>query len=106
MHGCFDFLTSSGIIFPEFETYMDLSQRCQSCGMPLGEGFYGTNADGSRQSEYCKFCFASGAFADPSLTVERMIQRSVDHMKRELGFDQEKSEQLARSAIPNLARWK
>ena len=55
--------------------------------MPLGEGFYGTNADGSRQTEYCKFCYARGAFADPALT---------DHMKRE----------LARSAIPNLARWK
>ncbi len=74
--------------------------------MPLREGFYGTNANGSRQSEYCKFCYASGAFADPELKLEGMIQLSTEHMKRELGFDHEKSEQLARSVIPNLARWK
>lgn len=74
--------------------------------MPLAEGFYGTNADGSRQSEYCKFCYANGAFTDPALTLDGMIQLSIQHMKRELGFDRDKSEQLARSVIPNLARWK
>lgn len=94
------------MIFSEFETDMDLSTRCRSCGMPLGEGFYGTHADGSRNSEYCKFCHANGAFTEPALTVEGMIQLSTEHMKRELGFDQAKSEQLARSVIPNLARWK
>ena len=37
---------------------------CQSCGMPMGNTgeFYGTNADGSKNTEYCSYCFDSGKF--------------------------------------------
>ena len=36
---------------------MDDKARCQSCGMPLDIGFYGTNSDGTGNMEYCKLCF-------------------------------------------------
>ncbi len=32
---------------------MEHQQFCQSCGMPLDEGNRGTNADGSRNDDYC-----------------------------------------------------
>lgn len=85
---------------------MEEKQRCQSCGMPLGDGFFGTNADGLFTKEYCKFCFQNGNFIDPTLTVEDMIKMSVKNMTEELGFDEEKAKSLAESFIPKLKRWK
>lgn len=79
--------------------------RCQSCGMPLGEGFWSENEDGSQNTEYCRFCFVKGKFSNPTLTVDEMIQTSVTHMMQELHFSQEKAEMLAHATIPTLKRW-
>ena len=47
---------------------------CQSCGMPLSEAsHFGTNADGSRNEEYCTFCYRAGALINPDMTLEVMI---------------------------------
>ena len=81
-------------------------ERCQSCGMPLGEGFHGTNADGSENAEYCRYCYKSGVFTMPDLTLERMIDRSVEFMKSKLGLSAEKARALSSSVIPKLKRWR
>ena len=40
-----------------------LPQFCQSCGMPLTKNEdCGTNADGSINFDYCKYCYADGHF--------------------------------------------
>ena len=40
-----------------------LPQFCQSCGMPLTkDDDCGTNADGSRNYDYCQYCFKDGRF--------------------------------------------
>lgn len=45
---------------------------CQSCGMPMTEAqHFGTNADGSRNEEYCCYCYKDGAFAQ-QCTMEEM----------------------------------
>ncbi|MEO8581416.1 MAG: zinc ribbon domain-containing protein [Patescibacteria group bacterium] len=80
--------------------------RCQSCGMPLGEGFFGTNANGSLTQEYCKFCFQLGKFTHPELTIPDMIRMSVKNMVEELHLDEDKAKTLAESFIPQLKRWK
>ena len=82
------------------------SIRCQSCGMPLGDGFYGTDSDGSVTKEYCKFCFQDGAFTMPGLTADDMIKRSVDFMTKNLGIPAQKAEEMSRAVIPGLKRWK
>ena len=33
---------------------------CQSCGMPLTEDVLGTNADGSKNEDYCMYCYKDG----------------------------------------------
>ena len=85
---------------------MDDKPRCQSCGMPLGDGFYGGNADGSENQEYCKFCFQDGVFTDEGLTVDDMIEKSADHMTKEQGFEGREARDLAQGVIPSLKRWK
>lgn len=84
---------------------MDEKQRCQSCGMPLGTGFYGTNVDGTANETYCKYCFEKGTFREPDLTLDQMIGRSVAHMIDEQNMGRPEAENLAKSVIPTLTRW-
>lgn len=35
---------------------------CQSCGMPLNPEVLGTEKDGSKNEEYCTYCYADGHF--------------------------------------------
>lgn len=79
--------------------------RCQSCGLPIGEGFYGTKADGSDACEYCTLCYRSGAFVEPDLSLDEMISRSIAHMTSKLGFTDAKAYDLAHAVIPKLSRW-
>jgi hypothetical protein len=75
--------------------------------MPLGApGFYGTNADASQQTEYCKFCFQNGAFTQGDLTVEGMVDSSVAFMVQNLKFEESKARELSQAIIPQLKRWK
>jgi len=81
--------------------------RCQSCGMPVSDEFanFGTMADGSKNPEYCTFCFQNGAFTNPGQTVDEMVQSSVDFMTANLGFTREKAEEMSNGIIPHLRRW-
>ena len=85
---------------------MNDKQRCQSCGMPLGTGFYGTEANSSESAEYCKFCYRRGDFTNPAMSMEQMIDISVKHMVGELKFEEARAREIAMSFIPHLRRWK
>lgn len=85
---------------------MDEEIRCQSCGMPIGEEFFGTESDGSVSHDYCYMCYAKGAFLLPDLTVEGRIDLSVDNMVNDLGMTEDQAEKLAHDFIPHLKRWK
>jgi len=80
-------------------------QLCQSCGMPLSDEVYGTNADGSVNKEYCKYCYAKGAFIAPEMTMNEMIEVCVPHMV-EQGMTAEKARQIMEQTLPTLKRWK
>lgn len=46
---------------------------CQSCGMPLeADEHFGTNKDGSKNTDYCAYCFKDGAFT-ADITMDEMI---------------------------------
>jgi hypothetical protein len=87
---------------------MEEKVRCQSCGMPLAGAEIenlGTEADGSPASEYCQFCYQGGGFTRPDLTVDEMVQSSVDFMTANLGFSREQASQMSNDVIPKLKRW-
>lgn len=84
----------------------DPQLRCQSCAMPIQEDYFGTNADGSENRDYCKFCFQNGKFTEPDLDLEGMIQKSVKHMTQQMKFSEQEADKLSRDHIPHLKRWK
>jgi hypothetical protein len=81
---------------------------CQSCAMPLGGdvSMYGTNADGSANTEYCKYCYENGAFTS-DMTMDQMIDICVPHMvQANNGMTEESAREMMRSFFPTLKRWK
>lgn len=85
---------------------MNNEVRCQSCGMPLGKGVYGTNWDKSENKKFCKFCFQGGDFTEPNLTLPQMIEKSVRYMVQNLSYSKEDALALSRKIISELRRWK
>ena len=48
---------------------------CQSCAMPLtSDEMFGTNADGSVNEDYCKWCYDKGEFLD-KCSMEEYIEK-------------------------------
>lgn len=35
---------------------------CKSCGMPIDDSTFGKEADGSKNQDYCHYCYADGHF--------------------------------------------
>lgn len=83
---------------------------CQSCGMPLTDEILGTNADGSKNEDYCIYCFKDGAFTG-NFTMEKMADfcsQFVDDFNKETGKNltrEEYREELLKF-YPALKRWK
>lgn len=78
---------------------------CQSCGMPMAETTdFGTNRDGSRNEEYCHYCYKNGAFTDEGITMEEKIEKNI-LMAEKMGMPKEEAVDLANTTIPKLKRW-
>lgn len=82
---------------------------CQSCGMPLTDEILGTNADGSKNEEYCIYCFKDGAFTG-DFTMEEMIDfcsQFVEQYNKDSGqnLTQDEYKAMLRQYYPNLKRW-
>lgn len=74
--------------------------------MPMGkEEDFGTNEDGSRNREYCHFCFAKGEFTDRGITLEQMIEKLAGFSKQ-MGMSEEEGREIAKKVLPTLKRWK
>ena len=55
-------------------------KNCQSCGMPMtSEEQWGTYADGSRNEEYCCYCYQKGAFVQ-ECTMDEMIEHCLEFL--------------------------
>ncbi len=80
---------------------------CQSCGMPMGgtEELYGTETDGSKNGEYCKYCYENGAFT-AACTMEEMIDFCVKPMtSSNPNLTEEQARNMMRQIFPKLKRW-
>jgi hypothetical protein len=64
----------------------------------------GTEKDGSKSSEYCKYCYQDGKFTDPNLTLEGM-QKIVATQMNLMNLPQTVLQQSL-ALLPQLERWK
>ena len=79
---------------------------CQSCAMPLSDDYYGTNSDGSKNHEYCKYCFDNGKFVN-NQTLEEKIESYIRFwIDEENGNTEEIASQKLSKLFPTLKRWK
>jgi len=88
-----------------------LPQFCQSCGMPLtNDSDCGTNADGSINHDYCKYCYQEGHFLQ-ECTMDEMIEHCaqfIDEVNKQMPqpMTQEEYKLMMRGFFPMLKRWR
>ena len=79
---------------------------CQSCSMPLeSEEQIGTNEDGSKNNDYCIYCFKDGKFTDNIDTLEEYTEYSLQFAEQ-AGMTKEEMREHCQKVLPNLKRWK
>ena len=76
---------------------------CQCCGMPLEDSTLSREPDGSLNEEYCKWCYADGAFKYSS--KEELIDLCVTHMASEQ-WPAAQVRAHMEAVVPNLKHWK
>ena len=84
---------------------------CQSCGMPMtADEQFGRNVDGSKNEEYCSYCYRDGAFSEDS-TMNEMIDHCLHFLDEfnkdmELPYTKEEARAEMQQFFPMLKRWK
>ncbi len=78
--------------------------------MPLTDVNMGTNADGSRNGDYCIYCYKDGKFMQ-DFTMSQMIEfcaQFTDQMNEQAGWNltPEQAKEQMRRFFPTLKRWK
>lgn len=78
---------------------------CQSCGMPMEDsGVLGSNADGSNNMDYCKYCYEKGQFID-KVDMNTYIDM-CSQFGAQAGMTNEQMKEYCKKLFPTLKRWK
>ena len=87
---------------------IDLPQEpsCQCCGTPFSVPNMekGTNADGTENPNYCKWCYDKGAFAND--TMDEVIEHSAPYYVEATGVSLDEAVSFMGAMLPTLKRWK
>jgi len=80
---------------------------CQSCSMPLAKPEdFGTDQAGYRVNDYCRHCYADGAFTEPAISMDEMLERCVWVMDQQHIMPEPQARALLTDVLPRLRRWK
>ena len=80
---------------------------CQSCAMPLtSPEDFGTDRAGYRVNDFCRHCFADGAFTDPDVSMGSMLDRCVTIMAEQGIMPAPQARALLADVLPRLKRWR
>ncbi len=83
---------------------------CQSCGMPLSrKEDIATNADQSKNEEYCIYCFKDGSFTS-DCTMNEMIEKCLSYLDEfnkdsNVEYTREEAMKNMQDFFPKLKRW-
>ena len=75
---------------------------CQCCGMPLEDAAISREPDGTFNEDYCKWCYADGAFTYQSM--DALIDFCAGHMAND-AFPPEQVRAYLQSLLPTLKHW-
>jgi hypothetical protein len=64
----------------------------------------GTEADGSRSTEFCSYCYQNGAFFEPNMTLEQMIAK-LEPIMAGMHMPSQVIERT-KATLPQLKRWR
>ncbi|MFC4306810.1 zinc ribbon domain-containing protein [Cohnella boryungensis] len=79
--------------------------QCQSCGMPMpGVDVQGTDGSGNPVTDYCIYCYENGAFTQPDIKVEEMVEFCVPFLA-EQGVEADAARRMLSMSLPSLKRW-
>ena len=82
-----------------------MSKICQSCAMPMtDESVYGTNKDGSKNSDYCIYCYKDGKFLQEA-TMQEYIEMMIPFAEQ-AHMTQKQMREFCEKVYPTLKRWK
>ena len=78
---------------------------CQSCSMPImKDEQIGTNKDGSKNNDYCIYCYENGEFKD-NISMEEYIEMNVAFASQ-AGMTEDEMREHCQNVFPTLKRWK
>ncbi len=87
---------------------LDLPQEpsCQCCGTPFSVPNMpkGTDADGTENPNYCKWCYDEGEFANA--TMDDVIEKSAPYLMQATGVSLDEAVSFMGALLPTLGRWK
>jgi hypothetical protein len=66
---------------------------------------FGTAADGFRINDYCCYCYQDGAFTDPNISLQGMVDRCVGIMAQRGIMPEDQARMLMSATLPMLKRW-
>ena len=77
---------------------------CQSCGMPItNESQFGTNIDGTQNTDFCKYCYERGEFID-KVSMEEYIEMCSKYGEQ-AGMTNDEMREYCKKLFPTLKRW-
>ena len=76
---------------------------CQCCGMPLEDSIISREPDGTMNEQYCKWCYADGQFAYP--TMDSLIDFLAGHFPAP-GLSPEQFRAACREQLGRLGHWR
>jgi hypothetical protein len=79
---------------------------CQSCAMPLAEDeLFGSNADGTKNEDYCIYCFKDGEFTS-DMNMKEMMDFCIEKMcEVHPEIDRTEAGAMMAEVFPKLKRW-
>ena len=83
---------------------------CQCCAMPIEESTFGTETDGSKNQDYCHYCYEHGHFTR-DCTMDEMIELNLKYLDEfnkdsEVKYTIEEARATMKEFFPQLKRWK
>lgn len=79
---------------------------CQCCGTPFSvpNMDMGTNADGTINTDYCKWCYDKGEFTYKS--IDDVIESSAPYLMEASGMNLDEAVSFMGAMLPQLKHWK